>query len=129
MAKRVESGEKSHPLTTPACSLRHATSCPLTGSGPRLHTRTVSSEELVARCDPSWEKQLVHTLLVCPMRVVQEVVVLEHAIRVHNYKSNWPNCKLISDPVPLSRTAESAFSLRLLTVYCVYFDNDPYRKY
>ena len=78
VAKRVEFGEKSHALTTPSCSLRQATSSPLTPPccGNKLQTRTVSSEELVATCEPSWENEAVHTLLVCPRREMWRPLLL-----------------------------------------------------
>ena len=80
VARRAESGEKPHPLTTPTWCSIEATSCPLTipateSEGRRRQTLAFPSEETVATCELSWEKAQLHTTLLCDKRLVAEAGV------------------------------------------------------
>ena len=65
-ARRVESGENWHALTTPTWPLKQATCCPPCTP----HTLTVSSDEQVVTRLPHKVKELHHTGALWPIRVV-----------------------------------------------------------
>ena len=67
-ARRVESGENWHALTTPTWPLKQATCCPPCTP----HTLTVSSDEQVVTRLPHKVKELHQTGALWPIRVVSE---------------------------------------------------------